>query len=147
MQQVHIAVRWYAIDTEHNHNVADQSQAIALHMLQVLAFRWRSPPKFALIVLTIIWLVILVLLVVPSVVQGNIYAPIGYCKSSWIWLGLKFCLTLLHRVLDRGKYYDENRARIHLDVVGGHTECHCIRVVWPLYQAMEGETEKIICVF
>ena len=127
MQQVHIAVRWYAIDTEHNHNVADQSQAIALHMLQVLAFRWRSPPKFALIVLTIIWLVIIVLLV--SVVQGNIYAPIGYCKSSWIWLGLKFCLTLLHRVLDRGKYYDENRARIHLDVVGGHTECHCIRVV------------------
>jgi len=147
MQQVHIAVRWYAIDTEHDHNVADQSQAIALHMLQVLAFRWRPPPKFALVVLAIIWLVILVLLAVPSVVQGNIYAPIGYCKPSWTRLGLNSCLTPLYRVLDRGKHYGENRTRTHLDVVGSYTECHCIRAVWPLYQAMEGKVGKNIYAF
>ena len=40
MQQVHIAVRWYVIDTGHARNVADWRQAIALHMLQGLAFRW-----------------------------------------------------------------------------------------------------------
>ena len=82
MQQVHIVVRWYAGDTAYNHNVADQRQAIALHMLQVLAFRQRPPPKFALVVLAIIWLIILGLLAVPNIVQGNIYAPIGYCKPS-----------------------------------------------------------------
>ena len=85
MQQLHIVVRWYAINAEHNHNVADPRQAIALHMLQVLALRWRSPPKFALVVLAIIWLVILVLLTVPNVVQNNIYGPTGYRKSSWTW--------------------------------------------------------------
>ena len=113
-------------------------------MLQVLAFRWRPPPKFALVVLAIIWLIILGLLAVPNMVQGNIYGPIGYCRSSWTWLGLKFRLTPLHRVLDRGKHYVENRARIHVDVVGGYTECHCIRVGWRLYQAMEGETGRNI---
>ncbi|KIM65831.1 hypothetical protein SCLCIDRAFT_418572 [Scleroderma citrinum Foug A] len=51
-------------------------------MLQVLALRWRSPPKFALVVLAIIWLVILVLLIVPNVVQNNIYGPTGY----WCWI-------------------------------------------------------------
>jgi len=119
--------------------MADWKQAIALHMLQVLVLRWKSPPKFALVVLAIIWLVILFLSVVPNVIQHNIYGPTGYCKSSWTWLGLKFCLTPLHRVLDPGKHCGENLAPIHLDVVGGSTECHCIRVFWPLYQAVAGK--------
>jgi len=53
-RRVHIVVRWYASDTAYNHNVADQRQAIALHILQVLAFRWRPLLKFALVVLAII---------------------------------------------------------------------------------------------
>ncbi|KAI6156991.1 hypothetical protein BKA82DRAFT_949512 [Pisolithus tinctorius] len=56
--------------------------AIALHILQVLVLRWRSPPKFALLILAVIWLVILVLVVVPNVAQQNIYGPTGH----WCWI-------------------------------------------------------------
>ncbi|KIM61799.1 hypothetical protein SCLCIDRAFT_855764 [Scleroderma citrinum Foug A] len=62
--------------------VALSTMAIALHILQILALRWRSPPKFALVVLAIIWLVIFVLSVVPNIVQRNIYGPTGY----WCWI-------------------------------------------------------------
>jgi len=69
---------------------ADRRQAIALQMLQALAFRWESPPNFALVVLAIIWLIILLLVAVPNVVEHNIYGPTGYCKPQWTWLGSKF---------------------------------------------------------
>ena len=97
--------------------------------------------------LAIIWLVIFVLSVVPNIVQRNIYGPTGYCKPSWTCLGLTFCLTLLHRVLDQAEHDGANRTRVHLVVVGGRTECHCIYVPWSRCQAMEGETEKHIYVF
>ena len=47
----------------------------ALHTLQVLALRWRFPPKFALFMLAIVWLIILVLLAVHNVVQGKYMVP------------------------------------------------------------------------
>ncbi|KAI6037686.1 hypothetical protein EDC04DRAFT_2570911 [Pisolithus marmoratus] len=56
--------------------------AIALHMLQVLVLEWSFPPRFALLILAIIWLVILLLVVMPNVVQHNIYGPTGY----WCWI-------------------------------------------------------------
>lgn len=62
--------------------VALSTMAIALHMLQVLVLGWRSPPKFALLILAIIWLSILILVVVPNVAQHNIYGPTGY----WCWI-------------------------------------------------------------
>ncbi|KAI6031655.1 hypothetical protein BKA83DRAFT_4203495 [Pisolithus microcarpus] len=62
--------------------VALSTMAIALHMLQVLVLGWRSPPKFALRILAIIWLSISTLVVVPNVVQHNIYGPTGY----WCWI-------------------------------------------------------------
>ncbi|KAL4069706.1 hypothetical protein V8B97DRAFT_615943 [Scleroderma yunnanense] len=62
--------------------VALSTMAVALHMLAVLVFHWKSPPKFALIGLAIIWLVIIVLVVVPNAVQHNIYGPTGY----WCWI-------------------------------------------------------------
>ncbi|KAI6153685.1 hypothetical protein BKA82DRAFT_4092828 [Pisolithus tinctorius] len=62
--------------------VAFSIMAIALHMLQVLVLEWRSPPKFALLVLAIIWLVILILVVVPNVTEHNIYGPTGH----WCWI-------------------------------------------------------------
>ncbi|KAI6001098.1 hypothetical protein F5J12DRAFT_771334 [Pisolithus orientalis] len=58
------------------------THAIALHILQALVLEWRSPPKFALLVLAIIWLDILILVVVPNVTQHNIYGPTGY----WCWI-------------------------------------------------------------
>ncbi|KIN97035.1 hypothetical protein M404DRAFT_161524 [Pisolithus tinctorius Marx 270] len=62
--------------------VALSTTAIALHILQALVLEWRSPPKFALLVLAIIWLDILILVVVPNVTQHNIYGPTGY----WCWI-------------------------------------------------------------
>ncbi|KAI6004515.1 hypothetical protein F5J12DRAFT_893590 [Pisolithus orientalis] len=62
--------------------VSLSTMAIALHILQVLVLRWRSPPKFALLILAILWLVILVLVVVPNVAQQNIYGPTGH----WCWI-------------------------------------------------------------
>ncbi|KAI6119804.1 hypothetical protein F5141DRAFT_35339 [Pisolithus sp. B1] len=62
--------------------VALSTMAIALHMLQVLVLGWRSPPKFALLILAIIWLSILILVVVPNVAQHNIYGPTDY----WCWI-------------------------------------------------------------
>ena len=55
---------------------------------------------------------------------------------------LKFCLTPLHRVLDQAEHC-KNRTQIHLDVVGGHTECHCVHIAWLRYQATECEAEKL----
>ncbi|KAI6149668.1 hypothetical protein BKA82DRAFT_161481 [Pisolithus tinctorius] len=62
--------------------VALSTTAIALHILQVLVLEWRSPPKFALFILAIIWLAILILVIVPNVTQHNIYGPTGY----WCWI-------------------------------------------------------------
>lgn len=66
----------------------DRRQAIALHMLQALAFRWKSPQNFALVVLAIIWLIIFLVVAVPNVVEHNIYGPTGHCKPildlAWI---------------------------------------------------------------
>ncbi|KAI6156984.1 hypothetical protein BKA82DRAFT_539533 [Pisolithus tinctorius] len=56
--------------------------AIALHILRVLVLEWIFPPKFALRILAIIWLVIAILVVVPNVVQNNIYGP----TSHWCWI-------------------------------------------------------------
>ncbi|KAI6007235.1 hypothetical protein EDD15DRAFT_2358377 [Pisolithus albus] len=84
--------------------VALSTMAIALHMLQVLVLGWRSPPKFALLILAIIWLSILILVVVPNVAQHNIYGPTGY----WCWIdgstaeqiGLDYMWMWLAAVLD-----------------------------------------------
>ncbi|KAI6162091.1 hypothetical protein EDD17DRAFT_1508387 [Pisolithus thermaeus] len=51
-------------------------------LLSVLVLGWRSPPKFALLILAIIWLSILILVVVPNVAQHNIYGPTDY----WCWI-------------------------------------------------------------
>ena len=59
-----------------------------MQILQVMAFRWRPPPNFPLLVLVIIWLVILVPVAVPNIVQHGIYGPTGYCKSPWTKIGL-----------------------------------------------------------
>ncbi|KAI6155197.1 hypothetical protein BKA82DRAFT_118540 [Pisolithus tinctorius] len=56
--------------------------AIASHILQVLVLKRKSPPKFALLILAIIWLVILILVVVPNVAQHNVYGPTGH----WCWI-------------------------------------------------------------
>ncbi|KAI6119803.1 hypothetical protein EV401DRAFT_1471348 [Pisolithus croceorrhizus] len=63
-------------------SVALSTMAIALHILQVLVLEWKPPPKFALLILAINWLSILILVVVPNVVQHNIYGPTGY----WCWI-------------------------------------------------------------
>ncbi|KAI6156979.1 hypothetical protein BKA82DRAFT_25879 [Pisolithus tinctorius] len=62
-----------------NVGVGLSTMAVAVHVLQVLVLQWTPPPKFALPVLAIIWLVILLLVVVPPiVVQHNIYGSSGY---------------------------------------------------------------------
>ncbi|KAI6028215.1 hypothetical protein EDC04DRAFT_158510 [Pisolithus marmoratus] len=84
--------------------VALSTMAIALQILQVLVLRRESPPKFALLILAIVWLAILVLVVVPNVVQHNIYGPTGY----WCWIdrntveriGLDYLWMWLAAVLD-----------------------------------------------
>ncbi|KAG6328510.1 hypothetical protein ID866_10579 [Astraeus odoratus] len=61
--------------------VALSTMAIALHTLQILVFDWKSSPKFALVVLAIIWLVVIILVAVPNAVQHNIYGPTGnFCR-------------------------------------------------------------------
>ncbi|KAI6002223.1 hypothetical protein F5J12DRAFT_224173 [Pisolithus orientalis] len=62
--------------------VALSTMAIALHILQVLVLNWRSPPKYALFVLAIIWVVIVILVVAPNVIQHNINGPTGH----WCWI-------------------------------------------------------------
>ncbi|KAI6151347.1 hypothetical protein EDD17DRAFT_1149644 [Pisolithus thermaeus] len=62
--------------------VAFGTMAISLHILQVLVLGWKSPPNFALFILAINWLSILILVVVPNVVQHNIYGLTGY----WCWI-------------------------------------------------------------
>ncbi|KAI6047732.1 hypothetical protein EDC04DRAFT_2556091 [Pisolithus marmoratus] len=82
--------------------------AIALHMLQVLVLEWRSPPKFALLILAVIWLVIVILVVVPNVAQHNVYGPTTY----WCWIhestgeqiGLDYIWMWLAAVLNTVSY-------------------------------------------
>ena len=146
-QCVHIVVRRYGIDAEYNRNVADRRQAICIaHVTSTCASLEVSTEICPLHVGY-------GLADHPRPIgraqcsPRQIYGLLQYCKPSWTWLGLKFCLTSLHRVLDRRKHFGENWTRIHLDVVGGHTKYHRIHVPWSRYQAMEDETEKCISLF
>ncbi|KAI6157077.1 hypothetical protein BKA82DRAFT_994530, partial [Pisolithus tinctorius] len=81
-----------------NVGVALSTMAVAVHVLQVLVLQWRSPPKLALLVLAIIWLLIFLLVVVPPiVVQHNIYGASGYwcfvdgsIMTQFLWMDTDF---------------------------------------------------------
>ncbi|KAI5996823.1 hypothetical protein F5J12DRAFT_929075 [Pisolithus orientalis] len=85
--------------------VALSTMAIAMHVLQVLVLQRKSPPKFALLVLAIIWLVTLFLVVVPPiVVQHNIYGTSDHwCfvdGSTTMQVGLVFIWLWVTGVVD-----------------------------------------------
>ncbi|KAF9236419.1 hypothetical protein BU15DRAFT_76993 [Melanogaster broomeanus] len=62
--------------------VALSTTVITLHTLQVLAFRQNSSPKFARVILAIIWVTIALLVGIPNAVQRSIYDPAG----AWCWI-------------------------------------------------------------
>ncbi|KAF9229163.1 hypothetical protein BS17DRAFT_689228 [Gyrodon lividus] len=62
--------------------VALSTMAITLHTLQVLVFSRDSSPKFALIILAIIWVIIALVVGIPSAIQHGYYNPTG----AWCWI-------------------------------------------------------------
>ncbi|KIJ21857.1 hypothetical protein PAXINDRAFT_165222 [Paxillus involutus ATCC 200175] len=62
--------------------VALSTTAIALYTLQVLVFRFDSSPKFALVVLAIIWVITALLVAIPNAIQHGLYNPTG----AWCWI-------------------------------------------------------------
>ncbi|KIK96011.1 hypothetical protein PAXRUDRAFT_139473 [Paxillus rubicundulus Ve08.2h10] len=62
--------------------VALSTMAIALYTLQVLVFHFNSSPKFALVVLAVIWVITALLVAIPNAIQHGLYNPTG----QWCWI-------------------------------------------------------------
>ncbi|KIJ68570.1 hypothetical protein HYDPIDRAFT_24830 [Hydnomerulius pinastri MD-312] len=62
--------------------VALSTMAIALHTLQILVFRWDSSPKFAIVILAIVWVITALLVGIPNALQSHYYEPTG----TWCWI-------------------------------------------------------------
>ncbi|KAH7928512.1 hypothetical protein BV22DRAFT_199840 [Leucogyrophana mollusca] len=111
--------------------VAFSTIAIALHTLHVLVFRWHTPPRMALLVLLGIWVIVALLVGIPSATQSNYYGPTGY----WCWIardnferiGLEYLWLWIAAFLNIVVYVFLALVVKRVIVIDGH------KIRWPKY--------------
>lgn len=57
-------------------------QAITIHTMIVLVFKWRTPPKAALLGSAIIWTIVGLMVGIPNAILEDFYGPTGHCTLA-----------------------------------------------------------------